>query len=108
MKKKIFTLFASAVILAFCFQHISAQFQIKIPKLPKVEKPKEQTPPSSSEQNNGNRNQGNQPERSSAFPANKQSKNTAAQAVQRPLPPNVPVFMANHLDRRRRNHQYLG
>ncbi len=84
------------MVSTFGLQIVSAQFPIKIPKLPKAEKTKEQTPQNnnqSSEQNNGKSNAQNQADSSSVQPSNKQSKNMAAQAVQKPLPTNVPVFM---------------
>lgn len=81
MKKNL--IIALFIALALGLQTASAQFTIKIPKLPKAEKPKEASPSSndqSSEQS------------PSARPTNKQS-NSAAAPIQKPLPTNVPVFM---------------
>ena len=89
MRKNIFAVFIWAIVTVFCFQNISAQFPIKIPKLPKIEKPKEQSPSNNSEQ----KTEQTQTNNSSVQASNKQSNSTASQAISRPLPTSVPVFM---------------
>ncbi|HEY0461386.1 MAG TPA: hypothetical protein VGC97_19785 [Pyrinomonadaceae bacterium] len=91
MKKNL--IIAFFIVLIFDLQTVSAQFPIKIPKLPKVEKTKEKSPQSSSEQNN----ERNQTENPSVQPSNKQSSSSASQAITRPLPTSVPVFMKDSI-----------
>lgn len=85
MKKNI--VIAIFVVLFFGLQTVSAQFPVKIPQLPKIEKTKEK-PPQNSEQNN----EQNRTENPSVQPSNKQA-NTTSQSITRPFPTNVPVFM---------------
>ncbi|MGI8468463.1 MAG: hypothetical protein ACR2N3_08420 [Pyrinomonadaceae bacterium] len=64
MKKNLILILIFTIILALGFQTVSAQFNIKIPKLPKTEKPKTEqpkpddnsTPQSQSNQNSSNQN----------------------------------------------------
>jgi hypothetical protein len=91
MKKNLMT--ALLIVLAFGLQGAYAQFPIKIPKLPKAEKPKEQPPQNNNGQNNENSNVRDQADNSSVQPTSKQSNNAISQAVQQPVPTNVPVFL---------------
>ena len=60
MKKNLFTAFIFTFGLFFCFQNTSAQFPIKIPKVPKVEKPKPEQPKNEEvKSNNVNNSQNN-------------------------------------------------
>ncbi|MDQ6787486.1 MAG: hypothetical protein M3033_11825, partial [Acidobacteriota bacterium] len=62
MKKNSLLMFAFLIVSAFGIETVSAQFPIKVPKLPKTEKPKtEQTPGGndSTPQNQSNQNSSN-------------------------------------------------
>lgn len=87
MKKNL--IIAFFIVLICGLQTVSAQFPIKIPKLPKVEKPKEQTPSSSNQQSS----EQSRTNSSSVQTSNKQSSSAASPAVTRPLPTSAPVFM---------------
>ncbi|HVE59858.1 MAG TPA: hypothetical protein VNB22_23800 [Pyrinomonadaceae bacterium] len=91
MKKNL--IIALLIVLICGLQNVSAQFPIKLPKLPKIEKPKEKPPQSDSEQSNPQ----NPAENPSVQPSNKQSNAAVSQAVTRPLPTSVPVFMKDTL-----------
>jgi hypothetical protein len=87
MKKNL--VIALLIVLVFGLQSVSAQFPIKIPKIPKLEKPKEPTPTKSDSQT-GEQDQTNN---SNVQPPSKQSNSTAARSITRPFPTSVPVFM---------------
>lgn len=89
-----YSILTCALIIIFSGNLVSAQFPIKIPKLPKTEKPKEQAAPNTNQQNADNGSNQNQSSDSTAQPqASKQSNGSATQTITRPEPTNVPVFM---------------
>ncbi|HQU85606.1 MAG TPA: hypothetical protein PKY59_20900, partial [Pyrinomonadaceae bacterium] len=71
------------IVIAFGFQAVSAQFTLKIPKLPKVEKPKQ-------DQTTGNDNGGDQ-----SGSRTRNSKSGADNIYKNQRPTNVPVLLKN-------------
>jgi hypothetical protein len=89
MKNKLISGLTFFIVLAICFQTGAAQFPLKMPKLPKVEKPKpEQT-------ENGN---GSVPETREVSSRTEQPKNSHSKRIYGPeLAPNAPRFIPDSI-----------
>ncbi len=94
IKQNSILIFVFVVIIAFGFRVVSAQFPIKIPKLPKVEKPKQEPPKTD---DNGK----NQPD---TIAPSQPSKLNSENIYKNQLPTNVPVCMKNSIYVQARTH----
>jgi len=94
MKQKSFLGLAFIIVILFAFQATSAQFTIKIPKLPKTEKPKQ-------EQSTTDDNGKNQAD---IITTNQTPKRGSENIYKNQLPTNVPVLLKNSIYVQARTH----
>ncbi len=94
MKQNSILIFVFFVVIAFGFRVVSAQFPIKMPKLPKVEKPKQEPPKTD---DNG-KNQ------TKIIVPNKPSNLDGERIYKNQKPHNVPVLLKNSIYVQARTH----